>query len=448
MSMGSILGVLWRHKWLMLAIIFVTMLAVPLRLMTAQGEFTGTVKLLVTVPEQTQVDLLSGSVRPSTTADEINLARNNFVDVLKSDETHRRVIQALNLPAALQDYKLSVKISRETDFLTVQITTIDSQWAAQIANEHVAQARQYFGEVRAQPAALAKLALAAQVSEAKTQLDKAEHELVDFKNQYNISTIDAEESLANTVLARLYDQRYQAELAASGSTLTQGFPELLRSLDSQRAAADGRNDRLKAQALDTVIAFVSGQIRAFTQDTSGLSAEDRMKGMIDQVEAERAAAAAAGSPTLSQSYAYVVAYYSGHLLSIQQATTNLSVTNQLIADAQGKIANLNELTPQYNERQVRVDQARSSFKTLSDAYQEAVIKEDTARRADFIQVVLPATVQTRADTSAAVSLITLALVAAFGAAITLAFVAELIGRWLWPAAPARSQVTVVEHRRG
>jgi uncharacterized protein involved in exopolysaccharide biosynthesis len=63
MSLRSVLNILWRHKWLMLGIIFVTMLAVPLRLMTIQGEYTGTVKLLVTAPEQTSVAIFGDRSR-------------------------------------------------------------------------------------------------------------------------------------------------------------------------------------------------------------------------------------------------------------------------------------------------------------------------------------------------------------------------------------------------
>ena len=81
MSLRNVLHILWRHKWLMLGIVFVTMLAVPLRLMGSQNEYTGTVKLLVTAPEQTSVALF-GDYRTSTAADEINIVpffQNQFV---------------------------------------------------------------------------------------------------------------------------------------------------------------------------------------------------------------------------------------------------------------------------------------------------------------------------------------------------------------------------------
>jgi uncharacterized protein involved in exopolysaccharide biosynthesis len=449
MSLRNVLHILWRHKWLMLGIVFVTMLAVPLRLMGSQNEYTGTVKLLVTAPEQTSVALF-GDYRTSTAADEINIARNNFGDVLKSEETRRRVITSLNLPEALQDYKVSVSLSRETDFLTVQITTLDSQWAAQIANEHIAQARQYFGEIRAQPAALAKLALAAQVSEATAQLAQAEQALVDFKNEHQISSIEAEQSLRMAVLSRLYDDRYTAELASQGAILAQAFPELIRSLESQRSAAMQRQESARADAWDEVIAFTSGQIMRYSQGDETLTPVDRLNGVITEIEAQRAAAAAAGRLAAADGYAYVIAYYSGQLLSLKQATTTLEVTNQLIANQEAAVADLNALMPQYSELATRAEQAQANLRTLSDAYQEAVIKEDTALRADFLQVVLPAAVEPGQDTSAAISLIALGLIASLGAAVTLAFVAELLGRWLWPAepAPANPKAATIGRRNG
>jgi uncharacterized protein involved in exopolysaccharide biosynthesis len=447
MTLRNVLGILWRHKWLMLGIMFVTMLAVPLRLMTSQGEYTATVKLLVTAPEQTSVAIF-GDYRTSTAADEINIARNNFSDVLKSEETRRRVITSLNLPEALHEYRVSVALSRETDFLTVQITTLDSQWAAQIANEHVAQARSYFGEIRAQPAALAKLALAAQVSEATAQLAQAEQALVDFKNEHNISSIEAEQSLRMSVLSRLYTDRYNAELASQGAGLAVAFPELIRSLESQRSAAVQRQESARAAAWDEVISFASGQIMRYSQGDETLTPVDRLNGVIAELEAERAAAAAGGRTATADGYAYVIAFYSGQLLNLKQATTTLDVTNQLIANQEAAVADLNALTPQYTELATRAEQAQANLRTLSDAYQEAVIKEDTSLRADFLQVVLPAAVESRQDTSAAISLIALGLIASLGAAITLAFLAELLGRWLWPAEPASPKAATIARRNG
>jgi polysaccharide biosynthesis transport protein len=447
MSMNSALHVLWRHKWLMLAIIFVTMLAIPLRILTARGEYTASVKVLVTAPEKTHVDLF-GSFRTMSEEEEINIARNNFVDVLRSDETRRRVIVALALPEALHDYRLHVSVSRETNFLTVNVTTFDGQWAAQIANEHVAQARQYFGEIRAQPAALAKLALAAQISEASTQLNQAEQALVDFKNQHLITSISAEHTLRMNVLSRLYDQRYQAQLASSGAILTQAFPELIRSLDAQRSAAINRNELDRAAAWDQVIAFTSAQILEFTSSDPTVSPIDRLSQLITDLEAQRLAAEQAGQRAVAESYAYAVAYYSGQLLALKQAASSLAVTNQLIAEQEAKIMAVNELAPRFNELESRAEQAKSNYLTLSSAYQEATIKEDTALRSDFIQVVLPAAASNRPNQSSAISLIVLGLVGSLGAAIALAFVAEFLGRWLWPSDAAAAQPKALERRHG
>jgi uncharacterized protein involved in exopolysaccharide biosynthesis len=430
MSLRTILDILWRHKWLMLGVIVVTMLAVPLRLLSTQGTYTGTVKLLVTVPEQTSVDLFT-SYRQSSAADEINIARNNFVDVLESGETRRRVITSLNLPDPLHDYDVRVRVSRETDFLTVDFTTIDGQWAAQIANEHIAQARQYFGEIRAQPAALAKLALAAQVSEATQQLNQAQQALVDFKNQYNIASIEAEHSLQMNTLNQLYTQRRQAEEATNGASLAAAFPELLKTLESQRSQALVRNDFGRAAAWDEVLLFASNQILEFSRASTDLPAQDRLANMITELEARQAAGGAS-----AEAYGFVAAYYSGQLVQMRNASASLALVNEHIAETEAKIAQLNELTPQYIELQTRADQARANLLNLSEAYQEAVIKEDTALRADFIQVVLPAAVYTEASHSTALGLIALGLAGSIGAALALAFLAEVLGRWLWPAEPA------------
>jgi uncharacterized protein involved in exopolysaccharide biosynthesis len=448
MSLQNALNILWRHKWLMLAIILVTMLAVPLRLMTTADEYSGTVKLLVTPPERITVDLYTPN-RSSTAEEEINIARSNFVDVLESEETRRRVIETLGLPEALHEYKLSVNVSRETDFLTVGISTLDGAWAAEIANEHVTQARKYFGEIRAQPAALAKLALASQVADAQTQLNAADQALVAFKNEHNISSVEAERELNLAILSKLYDQRSAAALAQQSANLSQTFPELMRTLDSLRSTAIFRNDAGQATAWDDVIAFHNRQILAYSQssETAEMTAAERLSAIISELEAQRLSAETTGAANLAQAYAYVIAFYSGELVALQQGTQSVAYIEELIATQEARIAEVNELTPEYNDLVVRAEQAQQNYETLATAYQDAVIKEDTALRADFIQVVLPASVQSRPDTSSVATLVLLGLVASVGAAIAMAFAAELLGRWLWPSeTPATARTRVLDRR--
>jgi hypothetical protein len=62
--------------------------------------------------------------------------------------------------------------------------------------------------------------------------------------------------------------------------------------------------------------------------------------------------------------------------------------------------------------------------------------------------VLPAAVESRQDMSSAISLVALGLIASLGAAVTLAFVAELMGRWLWPAEPVSAKAATVGRRHG
>jgi uncharacterized protein involved in exopolysaccharide biosynthesis len=448
MSLQNALNILWRHKWLMLAIVVVTMLAVPLRLMTTADEYSGIVKLLVTPPERITVDLYTPN-RSSTAEEEINIARSNFVDVLKSEETRRRVIEALSLPEPLHDYKLSVNVSRETDFLTVGITTLDGAWAAEIANEHVAQARKYFGEIRAQPAALAKLALAAQVAQAKDQLNAADQALVAFKNEHSISSVEAERDLNLAILTKLYDQRAATSLAQESANLSRTFPELMRTLDTLRSTAIFRDDTAQAAAWDEVIAFHNRQILAYSQssETAEMTTAERLSAIISELEAQRLAAESAGRASAAQAYAYVIAFYSGELVSLQQGAQSVTYIEELIATQEARIAEINELTPEYNDLVVRAEQTQQNYETLATAYQDAVIKEDTALRADFIQVVLPASVQSRPDTSSVIALVALGLIASGAAAVVMAFAAELLGRWLWPSdVPATTRARALDRR--
>jgi uncharacterized protein involved in exopolysaccharide biosynthesis len=376
MSIQDSFNLLWRRKWIILLVILVALVLVAPSVSSARNEYAGQVKLLVTLPEISTVDLY-GAYRSSSVQDEVNLARNNFVDIVKSVEVRRRTTESLELSESLRQYDLEVDEPRDTEFLVITVKAPDRIWAAEIANAHVGEALGYFGEIRARPAAAARDALTEQLQEVRVRVFADEEALLAFEESNRISSLDAELQIQRQVLADLYLQknRYTVEGAASGLSIA--FREIIQTLESERTVAEESGRADQAGALDDVIERYA----------------DNMSDLLEQYKAET-------------------------------SVIFVASTDSLIALEEEKLARLNRLKPQYDNLEFQLSRSQARMQQLYDANLEAGSKEDTARKVNFIHVVLPATPPFQANTRSAAILLILTVVGSAGIGVALAFVIE------------------------
>jgi uncharacterized protein involved in exopolysaccharide biosynthesis len=393
-----------------------------------QRVYTATVKLLVTAPEATNVDIYN-TYRVATPQDEITLATNNFVDILNSDQTRQRTIEALNLPAQFQDYALSVQVPRDTAFLRVSVKLSNDDWATKIANMHVTQAQQYFGEIRAQPTTAIKTTLGMHLQDARTELRSAQTSVIDFQQANQITALDSELSQDNNTLGDLYRRRNQAVVDGSGAGLVAGIQQLTTVLEGQRQTALAEGDKSRIAALDDLIAFQHNQISSLAADSPQAEGA-QLAQMIQTLQAQRTAAGLRSDVIRVNVLNFAIAYHTQQLISLEQQTLILPVIDQLISQQRAKILALEELQPQYDELKSSLSLAQANYDRLLGAYQEAVVKEDTALRADFIQVALPAAPDYSQVGPRIRDLVPLGVAASLAVAIALAYAAEGISRLL------------------
>lgn len=189
MELINLLRILWRWSWLILSVVVVTVLVLLFWLRTAEPIYAAQVTLQISTPQQEDVAAFD-QYRYVSLRDEVTVARNNFTEVLQSEEVYNRTISQLALEGNDATYVLDVKLGRDVDFIYVRAEARTSKLAALIANTHVEAAITYYGELRAKPTEAEKSLFAEQLDIAEEEFRAAEDAFAEFKAQNGIALLE------------------------------------------------------------------------------------------------------------------------------------------------------------------------------------------------------------------------------------------------------------------
>ncbi len=234
MELASLLQIVRRRVWLILAIALVTTVVLSFRLGVAEPGYEAQVKLQLTAPQQEDVTLFD-SYRSPSVRDEIAVARNNLVEVLQSREVVNRAIKQMGLAGADAAYSLQVSPLRDSDFLYVTVRARTPKLAEEIANAHASVGIAYYGEVRAKPALASLNVIAEQLNLAEQDLRVAEEALNQFGQENGTTALESEIAFYQTTIQQL--QLEYSRLLASGtdSYYARATEKTLEAAKSERA---------------------------------------------------------------------------------------------------------------------------------------------------------------------------------------------------------------------
>lgn len=171
MDLAKLPAVLWRWRWLVVAVIAVTVFALGLRLGTNKAPYQATVRIQISEPQDGAVPLADTAYRPSSNLrDDLLLVQNDFLAVLRSPEVQNRTLKQLHLAGQDRSYAVAARPLTDSDFIDLQVSARTPALAQAVANAHAAQAIQYYGELRAKPAAATRELLDVQVQRARDAL--------------------------------------------------------------------------------------------------------------------------------------------------------------------------------------------------------------------------------------------------------------------------------------
>jgi uncharacterized protein involved in exopolysaccharide biosynthesis len=219
MELIDLLRIVRRWLWLIIVLVVVTELALWLGTRSAEPLYTSNVRLQISIPQREDVAAYDQS-RSISPRDEIAVAMNNFIELLKSEEVYKRTVSQLALSEKDAHYTVNAKRVSDADFINVIVEARTPGLAAEIANTHVDIAIAYYGELRAQSTKAEKDLFAEQLRLAEVQLQAAEKDLVDFRNQNGIYSLDRQISTQQDLLERLQLERDQ-HLLEQATTVTQ-----------------------------------------------------------------------------------------------------------------------------------------------------------------------------------------------------------------------------------
>jgi uncharacterized protein involved in exopolysaccharide biosynthesis len=227
MEVVSMLKVMWRWMWLIVLIVATTCALLYWTAKSTIVRYSSEVGMVVTTPDREDVAAMDDYVFTSD-RDEITIVINKFVEIAEYPIIRTRTLQELN---TVEEYDLRVETELGADFITLIVSASSPELAAAIANAHAANTIEYFGEIRALPAAQAQGFFEAEIALAEESLREAETALNDFKIQNNIVSFNQELELQYSVLEQLEISR--AQLGVAVATGGQG-----RSMETSTGEVD------------------------------------------------------------------------------------------------------------------------------------------------------------------------------------------------------------------
>jgi succinoglycan biosynthesis transport protein ExoP len=261
--------VIKRRWWLIATLVGVTVGAILLSFFLSPPLYRASVLFAVTSPPPASVSLFS-EFRTSTTRDELNYTRNNFLAVLKSPFVAGQVVDELGLGIDPEEILNQTAIEPDTasDSVRVSVTANDPKLAADIAFALVNRASQYFAELNAGSITVNKEFIQAQLQATKKELDQARAAMIDFQIKNRIGSL--------TGLLRSQEDLITASKANRDRALAEGNKAIATSYESIIAA---REQELQEQiALSSQNEDLQGAVhRIDSTYTSLLSKESEVK---------------------------------------------------------------------------------------------------------------------------------------------------------------------------
>ena len=436
MELIALLRVLRRWLWFIAAVVIVTALVIWLRARAEPPIFQAEVVVQLTSPQRDDVSTFD-EYRYVSSRDEITVARNNFTELLNSQEVIDRTVGELDLTGDDLRYTVDAQTIRDVDYVNVTVSAAEPNLAARIANTHVAQAIAYYGELRAKPTMAERQLFDKELQRAGTELLAAEDAFAQFRIENHIGILADEIATNQRLLGDLQQVRDQHALEAIASNadsvakvddlIAQRQSELEWLTELSPIYAGLRED--EQQAKDTY---------QFLKDNSfGEDADDQTRLAEEQLHA-------AENALINFQTTYGVIPVSNQVTTYEKLLEQLMLErdrlllaetggnpdqlaeiDKLIAQRRDELNRLTGLSPSYGIMEGRVQQALAAYQHIASKYNEADLKANAVLAANSLQVTQPAQVPDE-PVSDRTRLLVVGVVGSLGLGIMLALLLDYI----------------------
>jgi uncharacterized protein involved in exopolysaccharide biosynthesis len=160
---------------------------------------------------------LYGGFRSGGFRDEIEYTQSAFVEILTSNVVARRTIEATDtrlsdegLEERIDELRERTKAEVESDFIKVTVTGDNAEEAAQVANSLATEGLAYYGELLGQSSRISKAFISAELELARKELDQAQTDLMRFKIENKVGSLDDDISQQTGLIRSLRLSRDEA----------------------------------------------------------------------------------------------------------------------------------------------------------------------------------------------------------------------------------------------
>jgi capsular polysaccharide biosynthesis protein len=183
--------VIKKRLWLIGLLAGVTLGTVLLVSYLSAPVYRATASFRVAAPLPGEVSLFS-EFRTSSTREELNYTKSNFIAVLQSESIVGQVIEELGLKMSVQEFMRAVVIEPDenSDLVQLRVTAHDPGLAAAMANAIVSDAARRFGELSAGSITANKEFIQRQLQEVTDDLEQARAALIQFQVENAIGSPD------------------------------------------------------------------------------------------------------------------------------------------------------------------------------------------------------------------------------------------------------------------
>ncbi len=272
----SYLRIIVKRWWLIALMLIVTTGVIVLNSLTAKPVYRAYVKLQVIAAEPQEVSLFAES-RPVGSQEEIVAVQIQFDAALRSAYVAWQTIADLNLGISAAELLSGLTVSADGEFLNVTFVADNPMLVEAIATTHVENAFAYYAEIRAKPSKVALQFIQEQLVEEEKALTAAQVDLLEFRVEHNLDSLQREITALQDTLrdlrlergklvaerekAQAMAEEYLDEAAATGSTESAVYYERLavnqEAVVAGILAQESEYDTLISQQEDTLVELLT-----------------------------------------------------------------------------------------------------------------------------------------------------------------------------------------------
>jgi len=217
-----------KWLWLIGLLVGVTVGSILVISYTAEPVYKATVLFQVTSPPPGEVTLYKEFKSP-TLGQQLGQTEADFIQIVQSLDVAWQTIKALGIEMEAESFLKTVTIKQSeggSPYTKLSVTADNPQLAASLANTLMETALKYFGSLRAKSFTRTREFINQQLEEARSELNKAQNDLIQFQIKNKVSSLDALIGSQQSLIRQLNFERDQA-LAKGDMELASNYDQII-----------------------------------------------------------------------------------------------------------------------------------------------------------------------------------------------------------------------------